>query len=211
MREVSDAFLLNMAEISAGLIGLFLVGIFFYMETGLRRAGPARDVFEPYLRSGTRITLIVFAFPIGLSLTLVALEPVWARGLFALLSLVLILANVDSAVRVRGVAKVTGSIALLANEVVTTIVAVVMLVTPWALGGLHPTREDLAWAILLSFAAGFLSIGAVVVSAFDIARLDAGGTTFNDGARPTTEQKPVEDARHEAKHSGGSKEDPAEN
>ena len=54
MREVSDAFLLNMAEISAGLIGLFLVGVFFYMESGLRRAGPARDVFEPYLRSGTR-------------------------------------------------------------------------------------------------------------------------------------------------------------
>jgi hypothetical protein len=211
MREVSDAFLLNMAEISAGLIGLFLVGIFFYMETGLRRAGPAREVFEPYLRSGTRITLIVFAFPIGLSLALVTLDPVWARGLFALLSLVLILANVDSAVRVRGVAKVTGSIALLANEVVTTVVAVVMLVTPWALGGLHPTREDLAWAILLSFAAGFLSIGAVVVSAFDIARLDAGETTSNDDARPATEQEAVDDARHATKHSGGSKEDPAEN
>jgi hypothetical protein len=211
MREVSDAFLLNMAEISAGLIGLFLVGIFFYMETGLRRTGPARDVFEPYLRSGTRITLIVFAFPIGLSLALVVLEPVWARVLFALLSLVLILANVDSAVRVRGVAKVTESIALLVNEVVTTIVAVVMLVTPWALGGLHPTREDLAWAILLSFAAGFLSIGAVVISAFDIARLDAGGTTLNDGAPPTTEQEPVEDARHATKHFGASKEDPKEN
>jgi len=185
MRDVSDAFLLNMAEISAGLIGLFLVGVFFYMESGLRRSGSARHVFEPYLRSGTRITLIVFAFPIGLSLALVALEPVWARVLFAVLSLILILANVDSAVRVRGVARVTGSIALLANEVVTTIVAVVMLVTPWALGGLHPTREDLAWAILLSFATGFLSIGAVVSSAFDIARLDAGPTASDNGASRT--------------------------
>ena len=114
------------------------------------------------------------------------LEPVWARGLFALLSLVLILANVDSAVRVRGVAKVTGSLALLANEVITTMVAAVMLVTPWALGGLHPTREDLTWAILLSFAAGFLSIGAVVISAFDIARLDARFPSSDDGAGPST-------------------------
>ena len=37
MRQVSDAFLLNMAEVSATLIGLFLVGVFFYIETGLRR------------------------------------------------------------------------------------------------------------------------------------------------------------------------------
>lgn len=34
MRQVSDAFLLSMAEVSAGLIGLFLVGMFFYVETG---------------------------------------------------------------------------------------------------------------------------------------------------------------------------------
>jgi hypothetical protein len=31
MREVSDAFLLNMAEVSAALIGLFLVGVLFYV------------------------------------------------------------------------------------------------------------------------------------------------------------------------------------
>jgi hypothetical protein len=37
VQEVSDAFLLNMAEVSATLIGLFLVGVFFYVETGFRR------------------------------------------------------------------------------------------------------------------------------------------------------------------------------
>jgi hypothetical protein len=173
MRRVSDAFLLNIAEVSATLIGLFLVGVFFYVESGLRRLEGGREVFEPYLRAGTRITLIVFAIPIGLSLALVGLEPVWARALFALLSLVLVAANVDSAVRVRGVAKVTGSTAMLVNEVVTTVLAVTLIIVPWALGGLHPTREDLTWAILLSFVAGFLSIGATVISAFDIARFDA--------------------------------------
>ena len=35
MRRVPDAFLLNMAEVTATLIiGLFLVGVFFYVETG---------------------------------------------------------------------------------------------------------------------------------------------------------------------------------
>ncbi|MGH2636416.1 MAG: hypothetical protein ACRDHU_09785 [Actinomycetota bacterium] len=187
MRRVSDAFLLNMAEVSATLIGLFLVGVFFYIETGLRRVDRARAVFEPYLRAGTRITLIVFAIPLGLSITLVAMEPVWATALFALLSLMLIVAGVDSAVRIRGVASATGSTALLVNEVVTSIVTLVLLVLPWALGGLHPTREDLAWAILLSFAAGFLSIGATVMSAFDIARLEAARRAGEAGEGQTDE------------------------
>jgi hypothetical protein len=50
-----------MAEVSATLIGLFFVGVFFYVDSGLRRLEHVRPVFEPYLRAGTRITLIVFA------------------------------------------------------------------------------------------------------------------------------------------------------
>jgi hypothetical protein len=166
MRQVSDAFLLNMAEISATLIGLFLVGVFFYVEGGLRRWEQAREVVQPYLRAGTRITLIVFAIPLGLSLSLVALEPFWARVLFVLLGLLLLVANVDTAIRIRGLAKVTGSTALVVNEVITDAMALVIVATPWVLGGLHPTREDLAWAILLAFASGFLIIGATVMSTF---------------------------------------------
>jgi hypothetical protein len=173
MRQVSDAFLLNVAEVSASLVGLFLVGVFFYVETGLHRSRGAREVFQPYLRAGTRITLIVFAIPIGLSLALVALEPVWVRLVFLLLSVLLVAANVDSAVRVRGVARVTRSRALLLNEIVTTVLAITLVVLPWILGGLHPSRGDVVWAILLAFAAGFLSIGATVISAFDFHRVEA--------------------------------------
>ncbi|MGH3927205.1 MAG: hypothetical protein ACRDTT_30790 [Pseudonocardiaceae bacterium] len=181
MRQVSDAFLLNMAEVSATLIGLFLVGVFFYIESGLRRVDRAQATFQPYLRAGTRITLIVFSIPLGLSLALVALEPVWARVLFVVLSVLLIAANVDSLVRVRGVRSVTGSTALLANEIVTTALAAVLTWIPWILGGLRPTREDLTWAIILAFAAGFLSIGAVVISAFDIARIESEARAKEEG------------------------------
>jgi hypothetical protein len=166
MRHVSDAFLLGMAEISATLMGLFLVGVFFYVETGLRRWEQARQVVVPYLRAGTRITLIFFAIPLGLSLALVALEPFWARVLFVALSLLLLVANVDSAIRIRGIKEVTGSTALLVNEVIIDAMAVVIVAIPWVLGGLQPTREDLTWAILLAFLAGFLIIGAIVMSAF---------------------------------------------
>ena len=165
MRPVSDDFLLNMAEVTATLIGLFLVGVFFYAES-LQSDDRAHAVSRSYLRSGTRITLIVLTIPLGLSLSLVALEPAWSRAFFAVLSVVLLAANVDSILRLRGVR----SSALVANEAVTTAMTVALVTIPWILGGLEPTREDLTWSILLAFAAGLLSIAAIVMSVFDVAR-----------------------------------------
>jgi hypothetical protein len=170
MRQVSDAFLLNMAEVSGGLIGLFLVGVFFYVETGFRQLGDGREVFESYFRASTRIVLVLFAIPLGLSLTLVVLESAWNAVLFALLSVVLVAANVDTAVQIRAVQRISGSTTLLVNEVVGSAGVVVLVVIPWLLGGLDPSREDLTWAILVSFATAFVSLVALVLSVFDIAR-----------------------------------------
>jgi zinc transporter ZupT len=89
------------------------------------------------------------------------------------LSLILLAANLDTAIRMRAVSRVTRSTALLVNEVVGTGAVLVIVVLPWILGGLHPSREDLTWAILLSFASAFLSVCALMVSAFDISRFEA--------------------------------------
>jgi hypothetical protein len=172
VQEVSDAFLLNMAEVSATFIGLFLVGVFFYVETGFRRLEQGREVFEQYFRAGTRIVLILYTLPLGLSLTLVVLSLNWNRVIFALLSVILLVANVDSFTRVRGIASLTGSPILLVNELLGSVAVVILVALPWILGGFHPTREDLTWAILLSFASGFFSVIALVMSAFDIARFE---------------------------------------
>ena len=90
-----------------------------------------------------------------------------------MLSVVLIAANVDTAVRIGSVARISGSTALLLNEVAGTVAVAAIVLIPWIAGGLHPIREDFAWAILLSFATGFLSICALVLFAFDIARVEA--------------------------------------
>ena len=192
MRPVTDAFLLNMAEVSATLIGLFFVGVFFYVDSGLRRLEHVRAVFEPYLRAGTRITLIVFAIPLSLSLSLVALDLVWSRILFVLLSLTLIAANVDTLVRIGAAARATGSRLFLANEIFATALTIILIVLPWVLGGLRPTREDLTWAILLSFAAGFLSICATVMSVFDMSRLESveRGQSVRNGTRDRPPRRP---------------------
>jgi hypothetical protein len=100
------------------------------------------------------------------------LEPIWARVLFALLSLTLVAANINTAVRIRTVARATGSAALVVNELVGSAGVLLIVIIPWILGGLHPTREDLTWAILLAFGTGFISIVAVMLSVFDIARFN---------------------------------------
>jgi uncharacterized membrane protein len=181
MREVSDEFLLNMAEVSAALIGLFMVGVFFFADTGFRRLHQARGIVEPYFRASTRIVLVVYALPLGLSLSLVVLQLSWSRVLVALLSLLLLAANLDTAARIRAVARATGSTALLVNELVGTAAVVAIVALPWVLGGLHPTREDLTWTILLAFAAGFASISALVLFVLDLARFEAGGGDEGEG------------------------------
>ncbi|EHK54367.1 hypothetical protein [Allomesorhizobium alhagi] len=175
MQQISDDFLLTMAEVSAGLIGLFIVGMLFYIETGFRRLGPVDKVVRPYFRSSTRIILVLFAIPVGLSFSLVALEPVWSGILFIVLSFILVAANVDTALRMAAVARATRSTMMLVNEVVGTAGVVALVIVPWVIGGFSPTREAFTWAILLAFATGFLSICALVLSAFDVIRSDTAG------------------------------------
>lgn len=111
--------------------------------------------------------------------TLVALQPAWARALFALLSLLLVAGGVDSAVRIRGVAGVTGSVALLLNELVTTVIGVVVVVLPWRSAG--PSDEGGARLVDPPRVRRRLpQDGATVMSAFDIARLE-GATRGSDG------------------------------
>ena len=176
MKPVTDAFLLNVAEVSATLIGLFLVGVFFFVETGFRRLGDdVREVMEPYFRAGTRIVLVLFALSLFLSLTLVVLGPNWNRVLFALFSLMLVAANADSLIHIWPVAQVTRSPILLVNEALGSAMVAALVVIPWALGGFHPDRQDLTWSILLSFAAGLLSVSALVLSVFDTATQEPAG------------------------------------
>jgi hypothetical protein len=172
MREVSDGFLLGIAEISAGFAGLFLVGVFFYVESGFRRS-PVRAAFEPYLLASTRIVLVLFAITVGLSLCLIVLEMWWNRVIFAALSLLLVGTNAGTVWQMRSFRGIGKSPILLMTEVVGTASVVLIVVLPWALGGVEPSREDLTWAILISFAAAFLSVAATVLSVFDIERAEA--------------------------------------
>jgi hypothetical protein len=95
------------------------------------------------------------------------------------LSVVLIAANVDSVRRIRG----ERSIALLVNEGVATGLSVLLVILPWAMGGLRPNREHLTWAILLAFAAGLLSVSTTVMSTFNTPSSSAATDVDDDVGR----------------------------
>src|ERR687892_2791049 len=108
MDPVSDSFLLTVASISAALIGLFLVGMIFYIQSGYESNERSREVVEPYFRAATAITLIAYAIPLTVSLTLVALPIIWSRLLLLVLLLALVIENVATVGTVRAVVRVAG-------------------------------------------------------------------------------------------------------
>ncbi len=175
MPAISDGFLLELASISAGLIGLFLVGMIFYIQTGYDRQERSRSVVEPYFRAATAITFIAFSIPLGVSLTLVALPIVWSRLLYAALLMGLIIVNVTTVSTVRAVEREVGLRLLTMVEVIGTIVIVAMIVLPLVAGGLSPDREDLVPSLLLALGVAFLGTCALVLSLFDIARFERSG------------------------------------
>ncbi len=172
MDPVSDSFLLQVAEISAGLIGLFLVGMIFYIQTGYDRIERSREVVEPYFRAVTTITLIAYTIPLGVSLTLVALPIVWSRLLYLTLLLALIAVNVTTVATVRAVRRVARLGLLVMVEVVGTAVVALMVILPLVAGGFSPEREDLVPAILLSLGIAFFGTCVLVLTLFDIARFE---------------------------------------
>jgi hypothetical protein len=65
-----------------------------------------------------------------------------------------------------------GSSSFPLNEAAGT-VGVLALVLPWLLGGLHLGREDFTRAILVSLLVGLFGTSTVLLSVFDIIRLEA--------------------------------------
>jgi hypothetical protein len=168
VRPVSDELLLGIAGIAATVSGLFFVGVYFYLEVGVRmERSSERASNQRYMRAGTRIVLLLFGLALLLSLTLVALELAWARALFVVMGVVLVASNVETVVRIRSV-RSSGARTLVVHEVMGTVGVIAIITLPWILGGPRPGREDLTVAVLIALATALLSIGAMALSAFDV-------------------------------------------
>ena len=183
MSPIPDALLLTTAQIAATLIGLLLVAVFFYLETGFRRLSTVGPEAQPFLKATAQLIVLQYSMVLGLSLGLVALQPLWVTLLFLALSLGIVVGLVDwtrwgralssdlrRAVRIRP---------LLAWPIV-----LIPLALPFVLGGWEPDRDALSTSLFLEGAVAFGNTVSLLLLALDLAAIErAAHSDAERGAR----------------------------
>lgn len=167
MIDISD-FYVNLAGVSGTLLGTFMVGAFFYLDSEMHRRAVAGPVDDLYVRSGVRWALLAYSLPVFVSLTLSSLDPGYGLGVFAALSVLLLTATVATARRMFVLETTEASRPLLVNEWVTTSAVPVIVVLPWLLGdSFVPPADAYVASLLLSLLIAFSSTAALVLAEFD--------------------------------------------
>ena len=159
--------MLGAAGVSATLIGTFIVGVFFYIDTDMHRRLMMVDTADRYLRSGVRWVFVLYALALFAALGFAAFEPVWGAACFIALSAILLLSTVDTGWRMLMRGGSGGSRALLVNQWTSTGAVVVLVALPWVIGGWTPSVEAFVPSIVIALAAGFTSTAALIMSQFD--------------------------------------------
>jgi hypothetical protein len=162
-----QAFLTALAGVSATLIGAFLVGVFFYIDSEQHRHLTASAAADLYLRAGVRWIFIAFAMPLFVSLALVSVDPLLGLIVFISFSLILIASTFDTGRRMLTRGGSGSSLGLLMNHWFATAAVVAIAILPWIVGGWLPSAEAYIPSMLLALLAGFSSTASLVMAQFD--------------------------------------------
>ena len=162
-----NEFLLGVSGVAATLIGTFIVGVFFYIDTDLHRMLMSSDAADRYLRSGVRWVFVVYTLPLFLPLTLAAFEPVWGAAVFIGLSVILLASTVDTGRRILKNGGMGVSNALAVNQWLCTAGVLVLVALPWIIGGWVPPATAFIPSMLIAIAIGFTSTAALIMTQFD--------------------------------------------
>lgn len=169
MKPLSNEYLLTTAQIAATLIGLLVVGLYYFLETGLGQLQYTRPLIQPLIRAMSKLILLLFSFVLGVSLGLVALAPVWLKVLFLGIAVYFFPAAVgftSHAIAIRRTFK--GSLELLIYVVVTWLWLLVIVSIPWVLGGWSPTRSHYGWSLFLAGFLAFVQTLGLFLLSFDL-------------------------------------------
>lgn len=171
MRAISDDALLTIAEIAATLMGLLLVAVFFYVESGFfRRLKTLGPLANRYLRATAKVVLLLYALVLALSLALVILTPLWATLVLAVMSVAVLVSLGEWTHRSREIRNI---VRIRSTSVWGAWVAVLLvLFLPWIVGGWVPSREVLTLTLLLVGAFAFLNSVGLLLVAFDLSELE---------------------------------------
>ena len=160
-------FLIGIAGVAATLIGAFLVGVFFYIDSEQHRHLTASVAADLYLRAGVQWIFIAFATPLFVSLALVPTEPVFGAIVFLFFSVILVVSTFDTGRRIVARGASGSSLALLVNHWFCTAAVIAIVALPWILGGWAAAPESYVPSMLLLLITGFSSTAALVMAQFD--------------------------------------------
>ena len=163
MQDVGQDFFLALAGIAATLLGTFIVGAVFSIDSDMHRRLAASAAADKYWRSGMRWVFLAYSIPLLVALALASLQPVWGAATF----MVLVAMTFDTGRRILGRGGSGSSRTLTMNEWITTVVVLVSAVLPWILGGSVLTPKSLVPSLLLLLAAGCASTAALIMAEFD--------------------------------------------
>lgn len=167
---VSEGLLLTVAQIAATLVGLLLVGMFFYLETGFRRLTTVQIEAAAFLRATTKLVLLLYALVLAVSLALVAFDALVVTALYVLLSVAVLVALVEMTVRARRLPTAVRRRHAAAWRVwPPTIIA---LAVPALSGGWPPAAPALTDALFLVGALALFLTGGLLLFAFDLAGVE---------------------------------------
>ena len=170
MASVSEGLLLTVAQIAATLIGLLLVGMFFYIETGFRRLTTVQAEAGAFLRATTKLVLLLYALVLAVSLALVAFDPLVVTALYLLLSVAVLAALAEMTVRARQLPRAVRRRHAAAWRVwPPTLIA---LALPALTGGWPLAAPALTDAVFLVGALAFFLTGGLLLFAFDLAGVE---------------------------------------
>jgi len=168
--SVSEGLLLTVAQIAATLIGLLLVGMFFYVETGFRRLTTVQVEAGAFLRATTKLVLLLYALVLAVSLALVAFEALVVTVVYGVLSVAVVIALVEMTVRARRLPRAVRRRHAAAWRVWPP--TIIVLAVPALTGGWPLAAPALTDAVFLVGALAFFLTGGLLLFAFDLAGVE---------------------------------------
>ena len=97
MSGTDDDFLLGLAGESGTMLGTFIVGVFFYIDSEMHRRLAASEAADRYFRSSIRWVFTAYSIPLLVPLALASLDALWGALSFIALGILLVAMTVGSA------------------------------------------------------------------------------------------------------------------
>jgi ABC-type anion transport system duplicated permease subunit len=165
MNQVSETLLLTIAQVSATLLGLLIVGAFFYIETGLRRVTTHVPEARSYLRATTKAIVALYGIALVVSFSLVLLDAAWASLVYALGSAYVIVVMAEWTAHSRSIRELVHVRRM--SPWLAWPMFLVPLTLPWLLDGWLPDLGALTWGLLSILALAFINTAGLLMLAFD--------------------------------------------